>query len=96
MKYNCRSCKREFLKLPAPLDKINNLLGWLRPGDVVPDGQCSSCKGFVDEEGRFATVEEIACARDMYQGCNIEIDSDAKASHAEEHVWIQAWVYVPK
>jgi hypothetical protein len=63
---------------------------------MVPDGQCLSCGDFVDEEGRFATAYEISCARDMYHGCDLEIDDDAKASHADRHVWIQAWVYVPK
>jgi len=96
MKYNCRSCQREFSKLLIPLENIKNLPSQLRPGDMVPDGQCQFCRGFVIKEGRFATAQEIACARVMYQGCDLEIDSNAKASHADGHVWIQAWVYVPK
>jgi hypothetical protein len=96
MKYNCRSCQREFSKLLIPLERINNLPRQLRPGDTVPDGQCTYCRGFVDAVGRLATAYEISCARVMYQGCDLEIDNNAKASHADEHVWIQAWVYVPK
>ena len=96
MMYNCRSCKREFSKLLIPIQSINNLHSQLRPADIVPDGQCPFCRGFVYAEGRFATAKEIAYARGMYQGCDLEIDNDAKASHADGHVWVQGWVYVPK
>lgn len=96
MKYNCRSCQREFSTLLIPLQSINNLSSQLRPGEIVPDGQCPSCRGFVYAKGRFATAQEIPCARGLYQGCDLEIDNDARASHAERHLWVQAWVYIPK
>ena len=96
MKYICRTCRKDFSTLSIPLAIASNIHRQLRPGDVTPDGLCPSCRGFVDAVGRFATDHEIACARVMYQGCDLEIDSDAKASHADGHLWVQAWVYIPK
>jgi hypothetical protein len=58
MKYKCRSCQREFSKLLIPLESIKILPSQLRPGDMVPDGQCLSCRGFVYAEGRFATAKK--------------------------------------
>lgn len=45
---------------------------------------------------RLATKEEISCARAMYQTTEIEIDSDARVSDANDHLWVQAWVYLPR
>lgn len=95
MNYICRSCHQVFTKLQLPLEHIRNLPRRFQPGTMVPDGLCPSCTGFVHAEGRFATPQEIDCARAMYQSSDLQIDNDATTSHAEEHIWVQAWVYVP-
>ena len=96
MKYDCLSCHQVFTNFLIPLDNMIDLHCRLQPGAMVPDGQCPSCRGFVYEKSRFATAREIDCARAMYQCSEVQIDNDAKASHADEHVCVQAWVYVPK
>ena len=42
-----------------------------------------------------ATQEEIDEARAMYADDDINIDDGAKASRADEGVWVAAWVWVP-
>jgi hypothetical protein len=42
----------------------------------------------------FATDAEIERARELYQDHAIEIDDGAKASRADEGVWIAAWVWL--
>ena len=95
MQYICRACQKKYSELQIPLTTLKNPLDRLRSGDVLPDGICPECGDFVHEEGRFATSLEISCARAMYQNSDLEIDADAKASHAPDHSWVQAWVYVP-
>lgn len=95
MRYICRSCQGGFGEPPIPFARINDLANRLQTGDVVPNGQCPDCGGFVHEAGRFATHQEVSYARAMYHCQGLEIDSDARASHADEHAWVQAWVYVP-
>ncbi|WP_296320823.1 hypothetical protein [Reyranella sp.] len=36
----------------------------------------------------------IAAARAQYASDDIEIDAEPQLSHAEEGVWVQAWVWV--
>ena len=79
-----------------PISELKKPFEHLRPGDVVPDGQCPSCEGFLYEDGRFATTEEIARARAIYQSNELEIDNGARVSIADEHVWVEAWVYLPR
>jgi hypothetical protein len=47
------------------------------------------------QQRRLAKKEEISCARAMYQSTDLEIDSDARVSDAADHLWVQAWVYLP-
>lgn len=50
-----------------------------------------------DPVGRTPTTEaERNQARKLYQTDDIQIDDDAKASRADEGIWVQAWVWVPK
>jgi hypothetical protein len=42
----------------------------------------------------FATDLEIERARDEYGTEDIEIDGNAKASRAEDGVWVAAWVWL--
>lgn len=35
-------------------------------------------------------------AREMYGSDEIEVDDDAAFSEADEHVWVQGWLYVPR
>ena len=43
----------------------------------------------------LATVEELDRARNMYANDDIGIDDGAKASRADEGVWVAAWVRLP-
>jgi hypothetical protein len=43
-----------------------------------------------------ASVKEIHAARSLYGSDDIEVDGDAKVSRANDGVWVQAWVWVPK
>lgn len=96
MRYFCRTCSQVFTNVLISLDDMKDLSKHLRAGGIIPDGQCPLCAGLVYRDDRFATEEEIDRARSMYQCSEVQIDNDAKASRADEHIWIQAWVYVPK
>lgn len=41
-----------------------------------------------------ATEEQIAAARDEYGSDDIQIDSDAQISEADDGYWVQAWVWI--
>lgn len=45
-------------------------------------------------EDEKASAEEIAAAREAYGGDDIEIDDDARASRADNGVWVAAWVWL--
>lgn len=45
--------------------------------------------------GAMATPEEIERAREEYATDDISIDAGAKASRADEGVWVAAWVWLP-
>lgn len=95
MKYICRVCRNEYSLLKNMFPNFQGLLDQMRPGDLVPDGQCPDCGGLAYAAGRFASQQEIFRARDLYQCEEIEVDDYARASYSDEHVWVQAWVYVP-
>lgn len=42
-----------------------------------------------------ATPEEIATAIELFGAEDIEIDSDAQASHGDDGTWVSAWVLIP-
>jgi len=44
----------------------------------------------------YATQKEIEKARNTWQSDDVEIDSNALASHGDEGTWIQAWVRIPE
>ncbi len=46
-----------------------------------------------DDRG-YATQDEIAVARELYQTDEVNIDEPARISIADEHFWVQAWVCV--
>jgi hypothetical protein len=62
------------------------------PVGVALDGLCPECS----QQRRLATKEEISCARARYQNSDLEIDTDARVSEADDHLWVQAWVYLPR
>lgn len=59
------------------------------PEAVAPSSICPECS-----QRRLATKEEISRARAMYQSTDLEIDNDARVSDADDHLWVQAWVYL--
>lgn len=42
-----------------------------------------------------STEDERETARELYGSDDVEIDDNAKASRADEGVWVGAWVWVP-
>jgi hypothetical protein len=40
--------------------------------------------------------QAIAAARDMYASDDVEIDDNPKLSHADDGVWVAAWVWVSR
>lgn len=61
------------------------------PEAVAPSSICPECS-----QRRLATKEEISRARARHQSTDLEIDNDARVSDAEDHLWVQAWVYLPR
>lgn len=49
-----------------------------------------------DKERQFATSDEVTMARRIYETNNIEIDEYPQVSVADNGVWVQAWVWLPK
>lgn len=45
---------------------------------------------------QLATDQEKQFAREIFQDDDVQIDDDAKATFADDAVWVQAWVRVPK
>jgi len=48
-----------------------------------------------DQDDTPATPEEIATAIELFGAEDIEIDSDAQASHGDDGTWVSAWVLIP-
>lgn len=47
-----------------------------------------------DDEGSYATADERERASQRYASDDVEIDDDARASRADDGLWVSAWVWL--
>lgn len=47
-------------------------------------------------ENLTATPEEVERARDSYASEELQVDDNAAVIHADDGVWVAAWVWLPR
>jgi hypothetical protein len=78
------------------LEKARALVAKLQTMPGVPEFHYADLKAYLADEEILATEAQIKEAREKYASDDVEVDETAFASHGDDGVWVQAWVWLAR